>query len=414
MAQHPMNAEQTRLRENNTREEPWHFWGPYLAERAWGTVREDYSANGDAWNYLPHEHARSRAYRWNEDGIGGISDFKSRLCFAFAFWNERDPILKERFFGVTGPQGNHGEDVKELYWYTDNTPAHSFMRMIYRYPQLSFPYEQLVAGSSARSKMEGEFELWDTGVLAENRFFDIDIEYAKAAAHDILIRITATNCGPEPAPLHILPTIWFRNTWSWGRDNRKPNLQECTARESEIDVIEATHHALGTHHLFCEGPNNLLFTENETNVERLWGVPNQTQFVKDSINDAVVQGKPEVANPNRAGTKAAAHYKFSIPPNENISIRLRLAKIDNPGSAQPALSDSRTGDSRAGDDDSSSRTFSPKQVDSFGESPKPARESRALPNQDSSSRRGRGTSSPPQFGQIAFICFAQLTQKVHS
>ena len=322
-----MNVEQARLQENNTREEPWHFWGPYLAERAWGTVREDYSANGDAWNYLPHEHARSRAYRWNEDGIGGISDFKSRLWFAFAFWNERDPILKERFFGVTGPQGNHGEDVKELYWYTDNTPSHSFMRMIYRYPQLSFPYEQLVAGSAARSKMEGEFELWETGVLAENRFFDIDIEYAKAAAHDILIRITATNCGPEPAPLHILPTIWFRNTWSWGRDNRKPSLQEPTFVDTKGDTIEATHYALGTYRLSCESADNLLFTENESNLRRLWGVPNPTPFVKDSIGDCVVYGKIDLVNPNLVGTKAAAHYKFSIPPNESRTIRLRLKGI---------------------------------------------------------------------------------------
>jgi hypothetical protein len=204
-----MNAEQARLQENNAREQHWHCWGPYLADRAWGTVREDYSANGDAWNYLPHDHARSRAYRWNEDGIGGISDFKNRLCFAFAFWNERDPFLKERLFGVTGPQGNHGEDVKEVYWYTDNTPSHSFMRMTYRYPQSAFPYEQLINGNAARSKTEGEFELWDTGVLAENRFFDIDIEYAKAGPHAILIQATATNRAREPAVLHLLPRFGF-------------------------------------------------------------------------------------------------------------------------------------------------------------------------------------------------------------
>ena len=213
-----MNAEQQRLEQNDHREERWHLWGPYLSERQWGTVREDYSANGDAWNYFPHEHARSRAYRWGEDGIGGISDYKQRLCFAFAFWNERDPILKERLFGLTGPQGNHGEDVKEIFFFEDNTPTHSYMRMTYRYPQAAFPYEELVRRNAERSKMEPEFELWDTGVLREDRFFDITIEYAKAAEDDILIRATVTNRGPEAASLHLLPTLWFRNTWSWGED----------------------------------------------------------------------------------------------------------------------------------------------------------------------------------------------------
>src|SRR5436853_6890826 len=207
-----MNAEQARLAENKSADKRWHFWGPYLAERAWGTVREDYSANGDAWNYFPHDHARSRTYRWNEDCIGGISDHQGRLGFAFAFWNERDPFLKERIFGVSGPEGNHGEDVKELYWYIDSTPSHSFMRMIYRYPQSRFPYEELVAQSGARSKMEGEFEIWNTNAFAENRYFDIEIEYAKADAQDILIRVNAKNFGTEPAPLHLLQTIWTRNT----------------------------------------------------------------------------------------------------------------------------------------------------------------------------------------------------------
>jgi hypothetical protein len=326
-----MNAEQARLQQNNAAEQPWHFWGPYLADRAWGTVREDYSANGDAWNYLPHDHARSRAYRWNEDGIGGISDYKNRLCFAFAFWNERDPFLKERLFGVTGPQGNHGEDVKEVYWYTDNTPSHSFMRMTYRYPQTAFPYDHLVDGNAARSKTEGEFELWDTGVLAQNRYFDIDIEYAKAQSHDIFIRATATNCGQAPAALHLLPTIWFRNTWSWGRDPRKPNLQEGTPTAAGIKIIEATHHALGTYHLYCADADKVLFAENESNLEKLWGVPNHAPYFKDSINNAIVSNSIELVNPNRVGTKAAAHYQFTIPPGESRTIRLRLTKIDNPG-----------------------------------------------------------------------------------
>ena len=272
-----MNAEQLRLAENKPHPEPWHFWGPYLAERAWGTVREDYSANGDAWNYFPHDHARSRAYRWSEDGIGGISDYKGRLCLAFAFWNERDPFLKERIFGVSGPEGNHGEDVKELYWYVDSTPSHSFMRMVYRYPQSRFPYEELVAQSGARSKMEGEFEIWNTTALAENRYFDVEIEYAKADPHDILIRVSATNCGPESAPLHLLPTIWFRNTWSWDRTQPKPTLRK-TAK-GHAAVITASHTVLGNYDLFCDSPDDLFFTENESNSERLWGIPNSTPFV---------------------------------------------------------------------------------------------------------------------------------------
>ncbi len=324
-----LNAEQARLVENNTREEPWHFWGPYLAERAWGTVREDYSANGDAWNYFPHEQARSRAYRWNEDGIAGLCDFKQRLCFAFAFWNEHDPFLKERLFGVTGPQGNHGEDVKEVYWYNDNTPTHSMMRMVYRYPHLAYPYEQLIRESAARAKAEGEFELWDTGVLADDRFFDIEIEYAKAGPHDILIRANATNCGPEPAVLHLLPTIWFRNTWSWGRDQQKPSLQEAARSDERIGMIDASHEPLGKYRLYCEGADRLLFTENETNLQRLWGAPNHSPFVKDSINDCLIGNQPGLVNPNRVGTKAAAHYRFVIPPQKTVSIRLRLCRLEN-------------------------------------------------------------------------------------
>ncbi|HXP35742.1 MAG TPA: hypothetical protein VN827_09365 [Chthoniobacterales bacterium] len=334
-----MNAEQQRLAENRPHDEPWHFWGPYLAERAWGTVREDYSANGDAWNYFPHDQARSRAYRWNEDGIGGISDYKGRLCLAFAFWNERDPFLKERFFGVSGPEGNHGEDVKELYWYIDSTPSHSFMRTIYRYPQSRFPYEELVAQSGARSKMEGEFEIWNTNAFAENRYFDIEIEYAKADAHDILIRASAKNCGPESAPLHLLPTIWFRNTWSWDRAQPKPKLRK-TAEQGHASVITATHPALGDYDLFCESVDDLFFTENESNSQRLWGVAKSTPFVKDSINDRIVGGKIDIVNSAQFGTKAAAHYKFNIPANETISIRLRLTRAGDPPS--PTASPPRT------------------------------------------------------------------------
>src|SRR6184192_883021 len=326
-----MNAEQLRLAENKPHPEPWHFWGPYLAERAWGTVREDYSANGDAWNYFPHDHARSRAYRWNEDGIGGISDYKGRLCLAFAFWNERDPFLKERIFGVSGPEGNHGEDVKELYWYVDSTPSHSFMRMVYRYPQSRFPYEELVAQSGARSKMEGEFEIWNTTALAENRYFDVEIEYAKADPHDILIRVSAKNCGPESAPLHLLPTIWFRNTWSWDRSQPKPTLRK-TADDGHVATITASHPALGDYDLFCDSVDDLFFTENESNSERLWGIPNATPFVKDSINDRIVGGKVDHVNSAGFGTKAAAYYKFNIPAKETTSIQLRLTWAGDPPS----------------------------------------------------------------------------------
>jgi len=328
-----MNAEQLRLAENKPHEEPWHFWGPYLAERAWGTVREDYSANGDAWNYFPHDHARSRACRWNEDGIAGISDHKGRLCFAFAFWNERDPFLKERFFGLSGPEGNHGEDVKELYWYVDSTPTHSFMRMIYRYPQSRFPYEELIAANRGRSKMEGEFEIWNTNAFADNRFFDIEIEYAKADTHDILIRANAKNCGPKSAPLHLLPTIWFRNTWSWDRTNSKPTLRKI-GDEGHIAAITTSHPALGDYNLFCNSIDDVFFTENESNAERLWGIPSASAFVKDSINDHVVNGKIDTVNSAQFGTKAAAHYKFNIPAGETISIRLRLTRDVNKTSAE--------------------------------------------------------------------------------
>ena len=340
-----MNAEQARIEENNSQKQRWHLWGPYLSDRQWGTVREDYSANGDAWNYLTHEQARSRAYRWGEDGLAGICDYKQRLCFAWAFWNGQDPILKERLFGLSGPQGNHGEDVKELYWYLDNTPSHSYMRMLYRYPQTRFPYQELVSRNGNRSRMEPEFELWHTNALADQRYFDIEIAYAKRSPEDILIRATATNRGLQPAILHFLPTIWFRNTWSWGRDPRKPIL-----REGAPAMVEASHDGLGRYELHCENADAILFTENESNLERLWGVPNRSPFVKDSINDAITQNKIERVNPEKAGTKAAAHYHFLIAPAESVSIRLRLRKIDNhplPGdsvvSVSPTHSSALTG-----------------------------------------------------------------------
>ena len=321
-----MNAEESRAAQNDHLGEGWDLWGPYLSERAWGTVREDYSATGEAWNYFPHDHARSRAYRWSEDGIGGISDFKQRLCLAFAFWNGRDPILKERFFGVAGPQGNHGEDVKELYWYVDNTPSHSFMRMVYRYPHTAFPYEELIRQNARRPRSEGEFELWDTSAF-ESGFFEIEIEYAKNAIDDIFIRATATNRGVNRTPLHILPTLWFRNTWSWGRHSPRPNLRMGSGGPSGLRIVEASHDLLGEYRLYCEGADEILFTENESNAERLWGLPSATPFVKDSINSYLVHGNKKAVNPACLGTKAAAIYKIDIPPRESRTIRLRLKRI---------------------------------------------------------------------------------------
>jgi mannosylglycerate hydrolase MGH1-like protein len=321
-----MNAEEARLAENYRLGEGWDLWGPYLSERAWGTVREDYSADGDAWNYFPHDHARSRAYRWSEDGIGGISDFKQRLCFAFAFWNGNDPILKERFFGVTGPQGNHGEDVKEMYWYLDNTPSHSFMRMTYRYPHSAFPYEELIARNAARLKSDGEFELWHTPAL-DGGFFDIEMDYAKTSIADILVRVNATNCGSKTARLHVLPTLWFRNTWSWGCSERRANLHAGKSGSSNVHIIEASHDVLGEYRLYCEDADDLVFTENETNAERLWGIENSVPFAKDSIDSYVVHSNKSVVNPARVGTKAAAVYNIEIPPQECRTIRLRLKQI---------------------------------------------------------------------------------------
>src|SRR3954454_12679656 len=318
------NAERDRIAQN-ARDGHWDLWGPYLSERQWGTVREDYSANGDAWTYLPHDHARSRAYRWGEDGIGGISDAKQRLCLAFAFWNERDQILKERLFGLTNPQGNHGEDVKEIYFYEDCTPTNSYMRMTYRYPQAAYPYDDLVRVNGERGKRDPEFELSDTGLLTEDRLFEIQIEYAKASADEFLIRICATNCGPDAAPLHIVPTLWFRNTWTWGVDSQRPMLQERTPMASGTQIIDATHHALGTYSLYCQSVERLVFAEKESNIERLWGVPYAHPYVKDSINDAIVHNEHRALNPNRIGTKAAAHYRFTIPPGQSAIVQLRFS-----------------------------------------------------------------------------------------
>ena len=292
----------------------WRAWGPYLSERQWGTVREDYSESGTAWDYFPHDQARSRAYRWGEDGLLGISDEKQRLCFALALWNGVDPILKERLFGLTGSEGNHGEDVKEYYWYLDATPTHSYLRGLYKYPQRAFPYADLVAENRRRGREQPEYELIDTGVFDEDRYFDVEVEYAKVTPNDLLIRITATNRGPDPAPLHLLPTLWFRNTWAWGYDDRRPELRAVSRQDAEGTgtkarggrLVQANHHELGDYWLVCQGTPDLLFTENESNAQRLWGVPNRTPYVKDGIGEAVVGGHNWAVNPARVGTKASS------------------------------------------------------------------------------------------------------------
>jgi len=325
----PRSAERARQAEARSQRVPWWRWGPYLSERQWGTVREDYSSGGTAWDFFPHDHARSRAYRWGEDGLLGISDNHGQLCFAVALWNERDPILKERLFGLAGPEGNHGEDVKEYYFYLDSTPTHSFMRALYKYPQRAFPYAELVAENRRRGKDQPEYELVDTGAFADGRYFDVEVEYAKAAPTDMVIRITTTNRGPDPAPLRILPTLWYRNTWSWDRDDPDPGglhaHERPTLRQVEPGLVHAEHRTLGDYWLVCEPTAELLFTENETNAARLWGGHNRTPYVKDGINDAIVGGRTDAVNPALAGSKAAAHYALLLQPGERHSIVLRLA-----------------------------------------------------------------------------------------
>ncbi len=313
-------TEQKRL--NDAREEgiPWKKWGPYLSERQWGTVREDYSEDGNAWDYFSHDQSRSRAYRWGEDGLGGICDDKQQLCFALALWNERDPILKERLYGLTNSEANHGEDVKEYYFYVDSTPTHSYMKYLYKYPQQEFPYHDLVEANRLRSREEFEYELLDTGVFDEDRYFDVFVEYAKKDPQDILIRITVHNRGMESARLHLLPTLWFRNTWSRGENDPKPSL-----REVAPGTIQAAHHELGEYWLYCDGGPELLFTENESNSLRLWGQSCASPYVKDAFHTYIIEGKGETVNPAKAGTKAAAHYILEVPGGGGKTVRLRLA-----------------------------------------------------------------------------------------
>ena len=318
------NAEQLRLEEAREHKALWKKWGPYLSERQWGTVREDYSESGDAWNYFTHDHARSRAYRWGEDGLGGISDDRQRLCFALALWNGNDPILKERLFGLNNGEGNHGEDVKEYYFYLDSTPTHSYMKYLYKYPQAAYPYSDLIETNRERGRGQPEYELLDTGVFDQDRYFDVFVEYAKAAPEDMLIQITVYNRGPEPATLHLLPTLWFRNDWAWGDDVARPVLRQL-AQDEAGGIVGLWQRDLGERVFYAAGAADLLFTENESNRERLWGASNPSPYVKDGINNFLVYGNKDAVNPEKQGTKVASLYPFTLGAGESHTIRLRLS-----------------------------------------------------------------------------------------
>jgi len=328
------NPERARVEADARRTEHWTHWGPYLSDRQWGTVREDYSATGEAWTYFPFEHARSRAYRWGEDGIFGISDDHQLLCFAPAFWNGNDPILKERFFGLTGPQGNHGEDVKELYYHLDNVPSHAYMRALYKYPQRAFPYADLVETSARRTRLDPEYELVDTGIFADNAYFDIEVAYAKRTPSDISVAITATNRGPAPAPLHVVPQLWFRNTWSWTHDAPRPSI---VAARNVADAFIASAPGQPVYELYAQGPALAYFVENETNFEALFGVASPQPYVKDGIDRAIVRGELDAVNPAGSGSKLGLDYAFTLEPGEARTVRLRLCAAASTGLADPEL-----------------------------------------------------------------------------
>ena len=321
-----MSAERDRLLEDRNRTKYWKRWGPYLSERSWGNPREDYSADGDAWEYFTHDHARSRAYRWTEDGIAGISDNHQRLCFAFAFWNGADPILKERLFGLSGPEGNHGEDVKEYYYYLDSTPTHSYMKCLYKYPQLEFPYSQLVTVNRGRSRSASEYELMETGIFDEDRYFDIFIEYAKNDVEDILVRATIINRGPSPATLHLLPTVWFRNTWSWGYEGRlRPELLRF-----DTHTIAIQEQSLGQFKLWLQDAPPLLFTQNESNTLRLWGYKDGPKYSKDAFHRYLIKSEKNAVNPDETGTKACGVYRIELDSCASKVLHFRLYSGDSP------------------------------------------------------------------------------------
>jgi len=356
-----MTQEETRLQEARKGTSDWKKWGPYLSERQWGTVREDYSKDGNAWDYFTHDQARSRAYHWGEDGLAGISDDKQLLCFAVALWNGRDPILKERLFGLTNSESNHGEDVKEYYFYLDSTPTHSYMRYLYKYPQAAFPYGDLVATSKQRNRGDMEYELLDTGVFNSDRYFDVFVEYAKQTSEDILVQISVCNRGPEPAKLHVLPTLWFRNTWTWWPGTPKPSLRQITGKIGSA-AVAASHAQLGERYLYCDGDTALLFTENETNNNRIFGTPNVSPYVKDGINNCVVNGKQDAANPEHTGTKVAAHYQINIGAGETATIRLRLCDLAPSAVGDPFKSFAQTMQIRQRDADEFYQDITPERV----------------------------------------------------
>ncbi len=328
------DREAARLEEARTAKTPWRKWGPYLSERQWGTVREDYSQDGNAWDYFTHDQARSRAYHWGEDGLAGISDEKQLLCFSVALWNGKDPILKERAFGLTNSEANHGEDVKEYYFYLDSTPTHSYMKYLYKYPQAEYPYGNLIETNRRRNRGDMEYELLDTGVFEEDRYFDVFVEYAKQSPEDLLIQISVSNRGPEPATLQVLPTLWFRNTWTWWPDTPKPSMKQVLSQKGS-QAVAASHVDLGERYLYCEGDIPLLFTENESNNERLFGTANPSPYVKDGINNYVVNGDHNCVNAKKTGTKAAAQYQVSVDAGKTATIRLRLSELAPGGMGDP-------------------------------------------------------------------------------
>jgi hypothetical protein len=356
-----MSAETVRLQEIRAAKIPWRKWGPYLSERQWGTVREDYSQDGNAWDYFSHDQARSRAYHWGEDGLAGISDEKQLLCFSVGLWNGKDPILKERLFGLTNSESNHGEDVKEYYFYLDSAPTHSYMKYLYKYPQAAFPYDNLVSTSKARNRGEMEYELLDTGVFNDDRYFDVFVEYAKRTPEDILIQISVCNRAPEPVTLHVLPTMWFRNTWSWSPDIAKPSLKEITSKNG-LPSVAASHTQLGERYLYCEGDVELLFTENETNNERIFGTPSASPYVKDAIDSYVVHGKQGAVNPEHTGTKAAAHYRVTVDAGQTATIRLRLSDLAPGAIGDPFKSFSEILQTRKRETDEFYRSITPERV----------------------------------------------------
>ena len=355
------NPESDRLEETRTANVPWKKWGPYLSERQWGTVREDYSQDGNAWDYFSHDQARSRAYHWGEDGLAGISDDKQLLCFSVALWNGKDPILKERMFGLTNSEANHGEDVKEYYFYLDSTPTHSYMKYLYKYPQAEFPYNNLIQTNRGRNRGDMEYELLDTGVFNEDRYFDVFVEFAKQSPEDLLIQISVSNRGPEPATLHVLPTLWFRNIWTWWPGTPKPLLRQLSGKTG-YQSIAASHADLGERYLYCQGDVPLLFTENETNNERIFGQPNTSPYVKDGINNYVVNGKRQAVNPRQSGTKSSAHYQIGIGAGKTATIRLRLSDLPPAAVGDPFRGFAETMESRKREADQFYKSITPSRV----------------------------------------------------